>query len=101
MNNTGGGGRHVCTGAVKGAEFGGGYVVTGEEPQPRWPSMRERHTSAVPISVPSFSLDTKVPAQTGYLGMRDVKTNKRVYKLHELVGDGSKFKFNVVEWDGE
>jgi hypothetical protein len=65
------------------------------------PSMRERHTSAAPISVPSFSLDTKVPAQTGYVGMRDVKANKRVYKLHELVGDGSKFKFNLVEWDGE
>jgi cytoskeletal protein RodZ len=64
-------------------------------------SIRERHTSTAPINVPSFSLDTKVPARTGYVAMRDVKANKKVYKLHELVGEGSKFKFNLVEWDGE
>ena len=65
------------------------------------PSIRERHTSAAPISVPSFSLDTKVPARTGYVAMRDLKANKRVYKLQELVGEESKLKFNLVEWDGE
>jgi hypothetical protein len=65
------------------------------------PSIRGRHTSAAPINVPSFSLDTKVPARTGYVAMRDLKANKRVYKLQELVGEESKFKFNLVEWDGE
>ena len=64
-------------------------------------SIHERHTSAAPINVPLFILDTNVPAWTEYVAMRDVKANKKVYKLHKLVGEGSKFKFNLVEWDGE
>jgi hypothetical protein len=65
------------------------------------PSIRERHTaSTAPINVPSFSLDGKVPAKTGYIGVRDSKTNKRVYTLREMVGEGSKFNFNLIEWDG-
>ena len=66
------------------------------------PSMRERHTaSSTPISIPSFSLDTKTPAKTGYVGTRDPKTSKRAYALKEMVGVGSKFNFNLVEWDGK
>jgi hypothetical protein len=66
------------------------------------PSIRKRHTaSATPINVPSFSIDTKVPAQTGYVAIRDPKANKQVYKLGEMVGEGSKFRFNLVEWDGK
>jgi hypothetical protein len=66
------------------------------------PSLRERHTeSSTPVTVPSFSLDTKTAAKTGYVGIRDLKASKRLYKLSELVGEGSKFKFNLLEWDGK
>jgi hypothetical protein len=66
------------------------------------PSMGERHTaSSTPINAPSFNLDTKTPAKTGYVGVRDTKKSKRVYKLSELVGVGSRFNFNLVEWDGK
>src|SRR5882762_5227877 len=38
------------------------------------PSIRERHVaSATPIDVPLFSIDAKVPAETGYIGIRDPK----------------------------
>ena len=66
------------------------------------PSLRERHTaSSTPVSVPSFSLDPKTAAKTGYVGIRDSRASKRVYKLDEMVGEGSKFKFNLLEWDGK
>jgi hypothetical protein len=66
------------------------------------PSIRERHTaSANPINVPSFNLDTKTAAKTGYVGVRDSRASKQVYSLNELIGGGSKFKFNLVEWDGK
>ena len=66
------------------------------------PSLRERHVaSATPISIPVFSLDTKVPAKTGYVAIRDSKTSKKVYKLGELVGETSRFNFNLIEWDGK
>jgi hypothetical protein len=66
------------------------------------PSIRERHTaSSTPINVPSFSLDAKTPAKTGYVGIRDSNASKRVYALKEMVGVGSKFNFNLVEWDGK
>jgi hypothetical protein len=65
------------------------------------PSIRERHTaSSTPIDVPSFGLDMKTPAKTGYVGTRDPKESKKVYTLGEMVGVGSKFNFNLVEWDG-
>ena len=66
------------------------------------PSMCKRHTaSATPIGIPSFSMDMKIPAKTGYVGIRDPKASKRVYRLSEMVGGGSKFNFNCVEWDGK
>jgi hypothetical protein len=66
------------------------------------PSLCERHVaSAAPISIPVFSLDTKVPAKTGYVGVRDSKASKKVYKLGQLVGKASRFNFNLVEWDGK
>lgn len=66
------------------------------------PSLQERHTaSSTPVSVPSFNLDAKTAAKTGYVGIRDSKASKRVYKLDEVVGEGSKFKFNLLEWDGK
>jgi hypothetical protein len=66
------------------------------------PSLRERHTaSSTPVSVPSFSLDTKTAAKTGYVGIRDSNASKKVYKLSEVIGEGSKFKFNLLEWDGK
>jgi hypothetical protein len=66
------------------------------------PSIRERHVaSATPIDVPLFSIDAKVPAETGYIGIRDPKATKQAYRLGEMVGDDLKFKFNHVEWDGK
>jgi hypothetical protein len=66
------------------------------------PSIRKRHVApATPIDVPSFTIDAKVPAKTAYVGVRDPKATKRVYGLGEMVGEGSKFKFNLVEWDGK
>jgi hypothetical protein len=66
------------------------------------PSLRKRHVaSATPISIPVFSLETKVPAKTGYVAIRDSKASKRVYTLGELVGEASRFNFNLVEWDGK
>jgi hypothetical protein len=65
------------------------------------PSIRERHTtSTTPINVP-FSLDTKVPAKSGYIAIRDQSGNKQVHKLEQMVGEGSKFHFDLVEWDGK
>lgn len=66
------------------------------------PSLRERHTaSSTPVSVPSFSMDAKTASKTGYVGIRDSKVTKQLYKLSEMVGEGSKFKFNLLEWDGK
>jgi hypothetical protein len=65
------------------------------------PSMRARHTTTTPVDVPTFSLDTKTPAKTGYVGIRDPNASKRVYTLSEMVGEGSRFNFNLVEWDGK
>ena len=66
------------------------------------PSMGERHTaSSTPINAPSFNLEAKTPAKTGYVGVRDTKKSTRVYKVSELVGVGSRFNFNLVEWDGK
>ncbi len=64
--------------------------------------MLEQHTtSSTPVSVPSFSLDAKTAAKTGYVGIHDSKASKRIYRLGEVVGEGSKFKFNLLEWDGK
>jgi len=66
------------------------------------PSMRKRHTaSATPIRVPSFSMGMKIPAKTGYVGIRDPKASKKVYRQNEMAGEGSRFSFNLVEWDGK
>jgi hypothetical protein len=35
------------------------------------------------------------------VGVRDAKASKRVYRLNEMVGERSRFKFNLVEWDGK
>ena len=65
-------------------------------------SIRKRHTaSSTPINVPMFGLDEKVPAKTGYVGVRDVKASKHIHRLNEMVGECSRFKFNLVEWDGK
>jgi len=66
------------------------------------PSLRERRVaSSTPINIPIFSLDTKAPAKTGYVAVRDAHTSKRVYRLGELVGETLRFKFNLIEWDGK
>ena len=66
------------------------------------PSIRRQHTtSATPISVPSFSIDAKVPAKMAYVEICDAGASKRVYQLGEMVGERLKFKFNLVEWDGK
>jgi hypothetical protein len=38
-------------------------------------------------------------ASTGYVGLRK-QNSKKVYALVELVGEGSKFHFQLVPWDG-
>ena len=66
------------------------------------PSIRQRHVAdSTPIAIPSFSLDAKNVAKTGYVGIRDKKKSKKVYKLGEMIGERSKFNFNLVEWDGK
>ncbi|KZP02401.1 hypothetical protein FIBSPDRAFT_970041 [Athelia psychrophila] len=39
--------------------------------------------------------------KTGYQGARDKGGVKRVYTLPELVGEGSKFGFDLRKWDGK
>ena len=51
------------------------------------------------INIPLFSIDMKVPAKMGYIGMCDPKAMEWAYRLGEMVGDNLKFKFNNVEWD--
>ena len=66
------------------------------------PSLRKCHVaSTTPITILIFSLDTKVPTKTGYIGVRDSQTSKKIYKLGELVGETSRFNFNLIEWDGK
>jgi hypothetical protein len=66
------------------------------------PSICRRHTaSAITIGVPSFSMDMRIPARTGYVGIRDSKVSRRTYHLSEMVGEGSGFNFNLVEWNGK
>ena len=66
------------------------------------PSLRKHHVaSATPITILIFSLDTKVPTKTGYIGTRDSQTSKNIYELGELVGETSTFNFNLIEWDGK
>jgi hypothetical protein len=66
------------------------------------PSIHMRHVaSTTPIDVPLFSIDAKVPAKMGYIGICDPKATKWAYRLGEMVGDDLKFEFNHVEWDGK
>jgi hypothetical protein len=66
------------------------------------PSIHERHTTtSTPINVPSFSLDVKTPAKTGYVGIRDSNASKHIYALKKMVEVGSKFNFYLMEWDGK
>jgi hypothetical protein len=39
-------------------------------------------------------------ASTGYLGKRDSGGAKRVFRLEELVGNGSQYGFELRKWDG-
>jgi hypothetical protein len=66
------------------------------------PSIRRHHAaSAIPIGVPSFRMDMRILARTGYVGIRASKASRRTYHLSEMVGEGSGFNFNLVEWDGK
>jgi hypothetical protein len=79
-----------------------GQIAKGDIEVKVRPGMGKRHTSSpTPINALLFNLDTKTPAKTGYIGVHDTKTSKRIYELSKMVGVGSRFNFNLVEWDGK
>ena len=55
---------------------------------------------------PALAVDVKFDAmklrhvKSAYTGGRFKGNAKRVYRLDELVGDDSKFKFRLETWDG-
>jgi hypothetical protein len=55
---------------------------------------------------PATSIDTKLNAiklkhtKHAYTGAKDKGGLKRIFELHELVGEGSEFKFKLEHWDG-
>ena len=55
---------------------------------------------------PALAVDVKFDAmklrhaKSAYIGGRLTGNAKQVYRLDELVGDDSKFKFHLETWDG-
>lgn len=64
------------------------------------PSVCKRHLRAASPLKPLFTLADKRVALTAYVGLRDSKGDQRAYTLNEMVGDGSRFGFRCMEWDG-
>jgi hypothetical protein len=47
----------------------------------------------------SLSIDASNMASTGYIGLRE-QNSKKIFTLEELVGEKSKFHFQLIGWDG-
>jgi hypothetical protein len=58
------------------------------------------------IKKPGTTIRTSINAgnlphtSTAYLGMRDSSGSRKVFQLEELVGEGSKYRFELRKWDG-
>ena len=56
---------------------------------------------------PATYINTKLDAMKlkhtkyAYTGGRDNGGQKRIFELHELVGENSQFKFKLERWDGQ
>lgn len=72
--------------------------LTPSDYEPR-PSTRRKHTAATEgLQTELRSEDARI-ASTGYIGIRGSNTTA-VYSLKQLVGPSSRFRFDLVEWDG-
>lgn len=64
------------------------------------PKMQKKYTkSAVEAESEAAGEDFRI-AKTGYMTARGLKSST-TYKLSELVGPGSRFGFELIEWDGQ
>ena len=74
----------------------------GEHPYEVRPATRQKHvhnSKAVDIELNLAGISISAP---GYISLRDTKEvkDKTAYKLDDLVGENSHFKFKLQKWDG-
>lgn len=69
-------------------------------PKPR-KRKAEKHINNAPLLLSDFKMENMPVASTGYIGTRARKNPTTVYRLDEMVGPASKFKFKLFEWDGK
>lgn len=72
--------------------------LTPSDYEPR-PNTRRKHTAATEGIQTEFRSEDAPIASTEYVGIRGSKSSA-VYGLHQLVGPGSRFGFDLVGWDG-
>ncbi|KDR65472.1 hypothetical protein GALMADRAFT_43520, partial [Galerina marginata CBS 339.88] len=59
----------------------------------------EKHVKHAPTVHTAHDAKKIKIASTGYIGVRG-KNSAQTFRLDELVGENSRFKFDLVEWDG-
>ncbi|KZP33928.1 hypothetical protein FIBSPDRAFT_943028 [Athelia psychrophila] len=65
-------------------------------------ALNARHlAAAVEPQETGFTTTSMPHVKTGYQGARDKGAMKRLYTLPKLVGEGSKFGFDLRKWDGK
>lgn len=66
------------------------------------PSTHDKYVEpSVPLRTAMETKDAQV-ASTAYVGLNDVRTREgHTWLLEDLVGESSKFKFKLVQWDGK
>jgi hypothetical protein len=65
------------------------------------PATVKKHVAhADPVSTALNASDLPA-ASTGYTAVLEKTHGKKVYRLEELVGEGSKFGFELRQWDGK
>ncbi|PPQ82483.1 hypothetical protein CVT26_012846, partial [Gymnopilus dilepis] len=64
------------------------------------PRSNPKKELAPPIRV-DLATEKCSAAATAFVGLNDGTRGKKLFKLHELVGEHSKYKFGYVEWNGQ
>lgn len=63
------------------------------------PGVAKRHLCTSSPVKAQFTLANKRAAATAYVGLRNAKAEMCAYALEEMVGEGSKFRFQYLAWD--
>jgi hypothetical protein len=65
------------------------------------PRIKAKYINNATFIESSISMEASGVTKTGFTALKDKNSSKKLYKLKDLVGEKSDFKFRLQEWDGQ